>query len=151
VGSTYLFRVRARDAADNWSTWSETPVPYRLTHTSDRSPSVRYSASWKKVTSSSATSDTLMSTTSNGATARYTFTGKGIAVVLPRSSSRAWIEVRIDGTYVGKISLWASSTKARQTVFSRAWSSSATRTIELRTVTSSSRKVVSLDAFVVTR
>jgi subtilisin len=149
--SSYQFRVRARDAAGNWSTWAATSVPYKVTHTSDRSPSVRYSASWKKASSSTATSDTLMTTTSNGATARYTFTGKGIAVVLPRSPSRAWVEVRIDGTYVGKISLWASSLKARQTVFSRAWSSSATRTIELRTVTSSSRKVVSIDAFVVSR
>ena len=103
--SSYQFRVRARDAAGNWSTWAATSVPYKVTHTSDRSPSVHYSASWKKASSSSATSDTLMTTTSNGATARYTFTGKGIAVVMPRSSSRAWIEVRIDGTYVGKISL----------------------------------------------
>ena len=149
--SSYQFRVRARDAAGNWSTWAATSVPYKVTHTSDRSPSVRYSASWKKASSSSATSDTLMSTTSNGATARYTFTGKGIAVVMPRSPSRAWVEVRIDGAYVGKISLWASSLKARQTVFSRAWLTTATRTIELRTVTSSSRKLVSLDAFVVTR
>ena len=92
-----------------------------------------------------------MSTTSSGAWARYTFTGKGIAVVMPRSPSRAWVEVRIDGVYVGKFSLWASSLKARQTVFSRGWSTSATRSIELRTVTSSSRKLVSLDAFVVTR
>jgi subtilisin len=149
--SSYQFRVRARDAAGNWSTWAATSVPYKVTHTSDRSPSVRYSASWKKASSSSATSDTLMSTTSNGATARYTFTGKGIAVVLPRSPSRAWVEVRIDGAYIGKISLWASSLKARQTVFSRAWLTTATRTIELRTVTSSSRRLVSLDAFVVTR
>jgi subtilisin len=149
--SSYQFRVRARDAAGNWSTWAATSVPYKMTHTSDRSASVRYSASWKKASSSSATSDTLMTTTSNGAKARYTFTGKGIAVVMPRSPSRAWIEVRIDGTYIGKISLWASSFKARQTVFSRAWLTTATRTIELRTVTSSSRKVVSLDAFVVTR
>ena len=149
--SSYQFRVRAHDAAGNWSTWATTSVPYKLTHTSDRSPSVHYSASWKKDSSSSATSDTLMKTTSNGAKARYTFTGKGIAVVMPRSPSRAWVEVRIDGAYVGKISLWASSLKARQTVFSRAWSSSATRTIELRTVTSSARKTVGLDAFVVSR
>ena len=92
-----------------------------------------------------------MSTTRGGAIARYTFTGKGIAVVLPRSPSRAWVEVRIDGVYAGKFSLWASSLKARQTVFSRAWSTSATRTIELRTVTSSARRLASLDAFVVTR
>ena len=150
-GSSYQFRVRARDAAGNWSTWAATSVPYRATHTSDRSTSVRYSASWKKASSSSATSDTLMSTTSSGAWARYTFTGKGIAVVMPRSPSRAWVEIRIDGVYAGKLSLWASSLKARQTVFSRGWSTSATRSIELRAVTSSSRKLVSLDAFVVTR
>ena len=44
--SSYQFRVRARDAAGNWSTWAATSVPYRVTHTSDRSPSVRYSSSW---------------------------------------------------------------------------------------------------------
>ena len=149
--SSYQFRVRARDAAGNWSTWAETSVPYRVTHTSDRSPSVRYSSSWYGAGSSAATSDTLMSTTRGGAVARYTFTGKGIALVMPRSPSRAWVEVRIDGAYVGKFNLWASSLKARQTVFSRAWLTTASRTIELRTVTSSSRKLVSLDAFVVTR
>jgi subtilisin family serine protease len=149
--SSYQFRVRARDAAGNWSTWAATSVPYRVTHTSDRSPSVRYSSSWKGAGSTAATSDTLMSTNRAGAVARYTFTGKGIALVMPRSPSRAWVEVRIDGTYVGKFNLWASSLKARQTVFSRAWLTTATRTIELRTVTSSSRKLVSLDAFVVTR
>ena len=149
--SSYQFRVRARDAAGNWSTWAATSVPYRVTHTSDRSPSVRYSSSWKGAGSTAATSDTLMSTTRGGAVARYTFTGKGIALVMPRSPSRAWVEVRIDGTYVGKFNLWASSLKARRTVFSRAWLTTATRTIELRTVTSSSRKLVSLDAFVVTR
>ena len=151
LGDSYLFRVRARDAAGNWSTWSETTVPYRLTHTSDRSPSVYYSPSWDGVSSSSATSDTLMSTVKDGAVARYTFTGKGIAVVLPRSPSRAWVEIRIDGTAVGTFSLRAASLKARQVVFARAWSTSATRTIELRTDTSSSRKLVSLDAFVVSR
>jgi subtilisin family serine protease len=151
LGSSYLFRVRARDAAGNWSAWSEPTVPYLLTHTPDRSRALQYGGTWSKVTSSSATSDTLMSTTRNGATVRYTFTGKGIAAVLPRSSSRGWIEVRIDGAYAGKFSLWASSTKARRVVFSRAWSSIATRTIELRAVTSSTRKLVSLDAFIVTR
>ncbi|HSJ60602.1 MAG TPA: S8 family serine peptidase, partial [Jiangellaceae bacterium] len=151
LGSSYLFRVRARDAAGNWSAWSATTVPYRLTHTNDRSPALSYKGTWSKVTSSSATSDTLMSTTRNGATVRYTFTGKGIAAVLPRSSSRAWVEVRIDGTLVGTYSLRSSTTKARQVVFSRRWSSVATRTIELRAVTSSTRKLVSLDAFIVTR
>ena len=92
-----------------------------------------------------------MSTKRNGAVARYTCTGKGIALVVPRSSSRAWVEVRVDGVSAGTISLWASTTKARQTIYSKAWNTTGTHTIELRTVTSSARKLVSLDAFVVTR
>ena len=148
---SYHFRVRARDAANNWSTWAETTIPYRVTHTSDRSRAVWYSGSWGKVSSSSATSGTLMSTTRNGAVARYTFTGKGIAVVMPKSSSRAWVEIRIDGTSVGTFSLYASSGKARRIIYSKGWSSSGTHTVQLRTVTSSTRKLTSLDAFVVTR
>jgi hypothetical protein len=92
-----------------------------------------------------------MSTTRNGAVARYTFTGKGIAVVMPKSASRAWVEIRIDGTSVGTFSLYASSAKARRIIYSKGWSSSGTHTVELRTVTSSTRKLTSLDAFVVTR
>ena len=92
-----------------------------------------------------------MSTTRDGAVARYTFTGKGIAVVMPKSSSRAWVEVRIDGNSIGTFSLWASSAKARRIIYSKGWSTSGTHTIELRTVTSSARKLTSLDAFVVTR
>jgi subtilisin len=148
---SYHFRVRARDAANNWSPWAETTIPYRVTHTSDRSKAVSYSGSWYKVSSSSATSGTLMSTTRNGAVARYTFTGKGIAVVMPKSSSRAWVQIRIDGTSVGTFSLYASSAKARRIIYSKAWSTSGTHTVELRTETSSSRKLTSLDAFVVTR
>jgi hypothetical protein len=148
---SYHFRVRARDAANNWSTWAETTLPYRVTHTSDRSSAVWYSGSWGKASSSSATSGTLMSTIRNGADARYTFTGKGIAVVMPRSSSRAWVEIRIDGTSVGKFSLYASSGKPRRIIYSKAWSTSGTHKIELRTITSSTRKLTSLDAFVVTR
>jgi len=148
---SYHFRVRARDAANNWSPWAETTIPYRVTHTSDRSKAVSYSGSWGKVSSSSATSGTLMSTTRNGAVARYTFTGKGIAVVMPKSSSRAWVEIRIDGTSVGTFSLYASSAKARRIIYSKAWSTSGTHTVQLRTATSSTRKLTSLDAFVVTR
>jgi hypothetical protein len=92
-----------------------------------------------------------MSTIRSGADARYTFTGKGIAVVMPRSSSRAWVEIRIDGTSVGKFSLYASSGKPRRIIYSKAWSTSGTHKIELRTITSSTRKLTSLDAFVVTR
>jgi hypothetical protein len=67
------------------------------------------------------------------------------------SATRGWFEVRIDGVYVGKVSLASAILKHRQTVFSTAWETTATHTIELRVVTSSSRTKASLDAFVVLR
>jgi hypothetical protein len=49
------------------------------------------------------------------------------------------------------VSLSASALRHRQIVFSKAWATNGTHTIELRVVTSSVRKLASVDAFVVLR
>ena len=93
-----------------------------------------------------------MSTTRGGAVARYTFTGKGIAVVMPRSPSRAWVEVRIDGAYVGKYSLWASSLEGTpDRLLARLVDERDPDRSSSARSPAASRKLVSLDAFVVTR
>ena len=150
-GGWYRFRVRARDAAGNWSDWAPTDTSYRVTVYNDRNTAFRYVGTWNKVTSSSATKQTITSTDRNGASVRYTFTGRGISVVAPMSPTRAWFEIRIDGAYVGKVSLSASTLRHRQVIYSKSWATTGTHTIELRNVTSSTRRLASLDAFVVLR
>ncbi len=149
VGSSYLFRVRARDGAGNWSTWEPTSNAYRPVLVNDRNTALRYAGTWSRSLSVAATSGTLSSSDRTGANVSYTFTGRGISVVAPRSPARSWLEVRIDGTYVGTVSLASATTRHRQIVYSKSWSTSGTHTIALRVVTSSTRKVASLDALVV--
>jgi hypothetical protein len=151
LGSSYHFRVRAKDGAGNWSTWKATSTPFRMSHINDRSIALDYSGTWSRITSASATSRTIMSTSRSGASARYTFTGKSIAIIAPRSPSRGWLEVRVNGVLFEKVSLSASSLRHRQVVFARGWTTTATRTVELRAVTSSVRRLVSVDALIVTR
>ena len=151
VRGSYQFRVRARDAAGNWSDWAPTATFYRAVVYNDRNSSLQYAGTWAGSASASATSQTLKSSERNGANVRYTFTGRGISVIAPVSPTRGWFEVRIDGVFVGKVSLASSSLKHRQTVFSTAWETSGTHTIELRVVRSSLRPKASLDALVVLR
>jgi hypothetical protein len=84
-----------------------------------------------------------------GSTVRYSVTSRGIAVVAPKSTSRGWLEVRVNGVLVKTVSLRKSSVAHRRVVWAVTYSTSATRAIELRVVRSSARPLVSLDALIV--
>ena len=148
-GSSYDFRVRAKDAAGNWSAWAMNAKPYTAFVINDRSASVVYRGSWSNGSNSNATSGTLKHSRATGATATLTFSGRGIAVVAPMTSSRGWLEVRVDGRLLSTVSLQRSTTAHRRVVWATTWATSGTRTIELRVVRTSSRPLSSLDAFVV--
>ena len=46
IGHVYTFRIKARDAAGNWSAWVESPT-FKSSLVSDRSTAIRYSGTWK--------------------------------------------------------------------------------------------------------
>jgi hypothetical protein len=151
VGSTYRFRVRARDAVGVWSPWAESATTYRPTIVNDRNSAVIRAGTWSRVTSASAIFQNLSSTTANGASASLTFTGKGIGVVAPRSMSRGWLTVHVDGVLVKTVSLRATTLQHRRTVYAREWATSATHTIKVVFVRSGSRTLGSIDGFVVVK
>ena len=86
-----------------------------------------------------------------GATVRTTFTGRGIAVVMPRSSVRGKVSIYLDGTKVATVDTYASSAQARRVVWSKAWTSSARHSIVVRVSGTSGRPTVSLDGLIVTK
>jgi hypothetical protein len=112
---------------------------------------VTYRGTWSRTSSTPATDGTIRTATQAGASARYQFTGRGIAIVAPTSANRGRISVLIDGVNVATVDLRSSSTLHRRVVFSRTFSASGTHTIELRVQGTSGRPTVSLDGFVVTR
>jgi subtilisin len=144
--ASYEARVRARDAADNWSAWAQATAPFRAVPVDDRRSSVRYTASWVRTASSAAIAHTLHRSTSLHAKINYTFTGRAIAAVGPLGPGRAKVRIFIDGAYQGTVNLRRAGTYHRRMFFTKAFTSSGTHRITLEIVSSGR---VQLDAFIV--
>ena len=99
--------------------------------------------------SSLATGGWITSSSQAGARAKYRFTGRGIAIVVPTNSTRGKATVYLDGTYRATVDLYSSSNVYRKVVYIGNWSTSGTHTIELRVTGTSGRPAVSLDGFIV--
>jgi hypothetical protein len=144
----YAFRVRTRDTAGNWSPWVSGDRRTTLTPVDDRSRSITYSSGWARRSYTYAFDRTLTTSSHNGARARLTFTGHGIAVVLPRYRTYGMVDVYIDGVFTRRLHLRSVAGGSKWVLFARSYSTNQTHTIELR-VHGSSR--VPFDAFVVVR
>ncbi len=145
------FRVRAQDAAGNWSPWAFSATTTRLHAYDDRSSSVLASGTWARRASTAAYKSTLTGSTRAGAKLRLTFSGRGIAVVVPRSLSRGRAKLYIDGAYIKTINTRTRSSMARIVAFTRAYASVGTHTIALVATGTTTYPLFQLDAFVVSR
>ncbi len=146
----YQFRVRALDGAGNWSAWSYGSA-FALTAVHEAASSIAYSGTWTRQASSTAYGGYVKYATAAGASAKFTFTGRQVAWVAPRSATRGQAKVYVDGVYVTTVDLYTASGEPRRIVFSRSWSTSGTHTLEIRVVGTSGRPRVDIDTFVVTR
>ena len=85
-------------------------------------------------------------TTTRGAKATYTFSGRTILWVATRGPHGGRAQVRIDGVYIGTVDLHVGSTSFRRTAFARTLANGGTHRIELRALGDG---YVYVDAFVV--
>jgi hypothetical protein len=150
VGHRYQFRLRARDAAGNWSAWATGPVAsYGVRQ--DNDSVMEYRSGWVRHHTTSASGGTTTYGTRAGAMARVRFVGSQIALVAPVARYRGVARIYVDGVLVGSASLYASRTSARRVVWVRSWQKVAARTIEVRIVGTPGRPRVDVDAFVILR
>lgn len=149
-GRTYRFRVRTRDHAGNVSGWVEGAL-LKAGLTQQTSSGITYRGTWStgKVTSYSGGSARF--TKSSTASATYTVTGRGVALITTKSTDRGKVKVYIDGTYVRTVDLYRSSVEYRVLAFSMKFSTRGTHTIKLVGVGTSGRPRVDLDAFALIR
>jgi subtilisin len=145
VGHAYAYRVRARDGVGNWSNWatgpSATPAVIQ-----DRSASVSFTASWKRLTYVNASGGSTMYSSKAGAKARTTITGRGVALVAPLGTTRGSAKVYVDGVYRGTVSFRSTVNRSRSIVWSMSFSSVGTHSVEIRL---SGNGRVDVDAFVI--
>ncbi|MFC5804095.1 hypothetical protein [Streptomyces formicae] len=97
---------------------SPAAVPTGTTVVNDTDPAIGYSGAWTHAAGrgSGDHGDDVHWTTANGASFTYTFTGTGIDVIGPRSSSSRNFTVTVDGTLIGTFSQYAASGYQAQAV-----------------------------------
>src|SRR5262249_45343828 len=103
----YQYRIRARDSADNWSTWVPGPTVTSVL-VPDTSSAVRYGGTWHRSANVNASGGSTIWATNAGCIATLTFSGRGIAIVAPVGPTRGSATIYIDGKSRGSVSFKAS-------------------------------------------
>ena len=148
IAVSYVVEIRARDQGGNESVLT---FPLKLVRSQENVSAITYAGTWKPSSSSSASSGATKYATSAGASATFSFTGKGVSVIAPQSTTRGSAKVYVDGVYLKTISLYSSSAQSRRVVFAQAWATSGAHKVKLAVVGTSGHPRVDIDAFVVTQ
>ncbi len=148
VGRPYTIRARAVDAAGNDSAWSEVPLLNPWVK-QESSGSVIRTGTWSRYYNRYMSGGATRYARAKGASASLTFSGRGIAVVMPYGLGRGRAQIWVDGALAATVDTYSRTFAARRIVFSRAWSTSATHVVKVVVLGTSGRPRVDLDAFLV--
>ena len=149
-GHSQQFRLRAQDAAGNWSEWqASTPLTVGLVEDTNRY--MHYSTGWLQYSSTAASGGRYHYTTRVGATVSFTTTARQFAISDRVSPVGGSVYVYVNGVYQGKVSLYSSSGSYMHVLWSKDFGSSASRTITLKAAGTASRPRVYMDALLVGR
>jgi subtilisin family serine protease len=148
-GTSYRFRLRAQDSAGNWSPWVASVSPTRIYVFDDRHSSIAYGGTWARASYTYAVNGTLSRSSRAGSRATLKFTGRGVAVVSPRSRYRGAFDVYVDGVFVRTLSERVTPWGSRRVIYARAWGAVGTHSISLRVRGGQTYPLVQLDAFLV--
>ena len=149
-GSRVRFRVRAVDAAGNVGAWA-TGSTIAVSLIQQTSSVIHYRGSWATSRAPSYSGGSLRHASARGASASFTFTGRGIALISTRATSRGTVRIYIDGRYVTRVDLGGSPTLFRAIAWQATWSSSRSRTIKFIVDGTATRPRIDLDAIAVLR
>ena len=148
-GSDYQFRVRAIDRDGNTGAWATSAV-FKARLTQNTSSSITYVGTWKTATSSSYSGGSVKyATQSSDETTIYSFTGSSVAFVTTTAKTRGLIRVQIDGSIVGMLDLYSSTTAYRKAFYAKTWPTSGVHTIQIENWGGIGRNRVDIDAFAV--
>ena len=150
IGKSYALRVRARDAAGNYGTWTTT-TPWTAGVIQDTSSSIVKSSSWWRSTSKYMSKGSVLTAAKAGRWLSRSFTGRGVAWVGMLGPGRGYAKVYVNGVLMKTVNLHRTGNHYRRVVFSKAWPSSATRTIKIVVVGTSGHPRVDFDALLIIR
>jgi len=147
-GASYTFRARATDVAGNVAAW-KTGRTFPLDLRQESSPTISYDPPWTSELLSGASGGSVRHTSTAGAAATVSFTGRRIAWVAPKGPTRGSADVYVDGARVATVSLNSTKATSRVIVFNKSWTTSGPHTLQIRNLATANRPRVDVDAFVV--
>jgi hypothetical protein len=146
-GVSVRYRVRATDKAGNVGSWDYGPT-FKPGAASEASPSIVYRGRWLRVADPTAQGGYLRESTTAGARATFTFTGRDVGWFAERGPGHGKAKVYVDGVLISTVDLKLSVEGPRRLVFRRHWSTVGRHTVR---IVVSGTGVVDVDAFTVLR
>ena len=144
-GHTYRFRVYAVDHAGNRSSY-RLSVSFKASNYSEANSAIRYRGTWSTASSTAYLNGKAKYSKTAGASATFTVTGNRIGWLSYRSPSSGTARVYINGTLVGTVNLFSSTYQTKALVFSKSYSSVATRTVKIVVSGTAGHPRVTLDS-----
>lgn len=142
-GVSTTWSMKAYDRAGNTATASVAGTPVIV-----QESSATKSGTWTTRSSSSYLGGKSYSSSSKGASLSWTFTGRSVALVASRATTSGQMYVYVDGVKVSTVDLKSSTTKYRDALWTKSWSSSAKHTVKIVVVATSGRPTVTTDGIV---
>ncbi|MFI8191944.1 peptidoglycan recognition protein [Streptomyces sp. NPDC085946] len=142
-GAATTWSMTAHDRAGNTATASVAGTPLIL-----QESSAAKSGTWTTKSSSSYLGGKSYTSSSKNASLSWTFTGRSVAWVVSRATTSGQAHIYVDGTKAATVDLKSSTTKYRDAIWTKTWSSSAKHTIKIVVAGTSGRPAVTTDGIV---
>ncbi|MFH9475032.1 peptidoglycan recognition protein [Streptomyces anulatus] len=137
------WKMTAYDRAGNTAAASVTGTPVIL-----QESAATKSGKWTTKSSGSYLGGRSYSSSAKGASLTWTFTGRSAAWVVSRAATSGQAYVYVDGKKAATVDLKSSTTKYRQAIWTKSWSSSAKHTVKIVVVGTTGRPTLTTDGLV---
>ncbi|CAM5541546.1 hypothetical protein GCM10010261_03640 [Streptomyces pilosus] len=142
-GAATTWSLTARDQAGNTAGASVAGTPVIL-----QESSATRSGTWTTKSSTSYLGGKSYSSSAKNASLSWTFTGRSVAWIVSRAATSGQAHIYVDGTKAATVDLKSATTKYRDAIWTKTWSSSAKHTIKIVVVGTSGRPAVTTDGIV---
>lgn len=137
------WKMTAYDRAGNTAAASVTGTPVIL-----QESAATKSGKWTTKSSGSYLGGRSYSSSAKGASLTWTFTGRSAAWVVSRAATSGQAYVYVDGKKAATVDLKSSTTKYRQAIWTKSWSSSTKHTVKIVVVGTTGRPTLTTDGLV---
>ncbi|MGX1545872.1 N-acetylmuramoyl-L-alanine amidase [Streptomyces adustus] len=142
-GVATTWRMTAYDRAGNTASASVSGTPVILQETS-----ATRTGTWTAKSSTGYLGGKSYGSSTKNASLTWTFTGRSAALVVSRAATSGQVYVYVDGVKTATVDLKSTTTKYRDAIWTKTWSTSAKHTVKIVVVATSGRPTVTTDGLV---